>query len=81
MDEHPSLEELRQFTEGALSTEDARRVVAHFMKGCQACSKETAQYNLSRMRQLAPSDESRSTLFSEPSSLGALLRIRIEPRL
>jgi len=55
MDEHPSLEELRRFAEGALSTEEARIVVAHFMKGCQTCSKETAQYNLSRMRQLAPS--------------------------
>ena len=55
MDEHPSLEELRRFAEGMLSTEDARIVVAHFMKGCQTCSKETAQYNLSRMRQLAPS--------------------------
>jgi hypothetical protein len=56
-------------------------VVAHFMKGCQTCSEEAAKYNLSRMRQLAPSDERRSTLFSEPSSLGTLLRIRIEPRL
>jgi anti-sigma factor ChrR (cupin superfamily) len=66
MDEHPSLEELRRFAEGALSTEDARIVVAHFMKGCQTCSEETAKYNLSRMRQLAPSGPA-FTEFLSPS--------------
>jgi hypothetical protein len=82
VDAHPRAEELRRFAEGGLSREEARRVVAHFLKGCRTCSEEAAQYNIFRIRQRSLSDPGRPASFSEPSSKRAPLRTGIiETRL
>jgi len=49
VDEHPSPEDLRRFVEGRLDRDEARRVVAHFLDGCQVCGDEAVRYNLLRL--------------------------------
>ncbi|MEA2603027.1 MAG: hypothetical protein QOF89_4019 [Acidobacteriota bacterium] len=52
--EHPSPKELRQFAEGSLCREEARRVVEHILQGCHTCGDEAARCNLRRLRQVQP---------------------------
>jgi tetratricopeptide (TPR) repeat protein len=48
---HPTPQELREFAEGGLPREQARNVVAHFLRGCVACRAEAATLlNLIRIR-------------------------------
>jgi hypothetical protein len=49
VEEHPSPEDLRQFVEGRLSRDEARRIVAHFIEGCRICGDEAVRYNLLRL--------------------------------
>jgi tetratricopeptide (TPR) repeat protein len=39
---HPTPQELREFAEGGLPREQARNVVAHFLRGCGTCRAEAA---------------------------------------
>lgn len=51
MEAHPTPRELRDFAEGGLPKEQARNVVAHFLRGCGACRTEAAALlNLIRIR-------------------------------
>lgn len=52
--EHPSPKELRQFAEGSLCREEARRVVEHILQGCRACGDEAARCNLLRLKLFQP---------------------------
>jgi hypothetical protein len=61
VEEHPSPEKLRRFVAGALPQEEARKVMAHVLQGCQFCSEEASRYNLlrlSRTSQPAPASVS-----------------------
>jgi hypothetical protein len=57
VEEHPSPEDLRRFVEGRLGRDEARRVVAHILRGCQICGDEAVRYNLLRL-----GDRERGTL-------------------
>jgi hypothetical protein len=48
-EQHPSPEDLRRFVEGRLDRDEARRVVAHILDGCQVCGDEAVRYNLLRL--------------------------------
>ena len=49
MEEHPGPEMLRRFVAGELPQEEARKVMAHVLQGCQLCSEEASRYNLLRL--------------------------------
>ena len=54
MEEHPSPEKLRRFVAGELPQEEARKVMAHVLQGCQFCGEEASRYNLLRLRRFQP---------------------------
>jgi len=64
-----------------LSREEAREVVAHFLKGCRTCSEEAARHNIFRIRQRSLSDPIQPPSFSEPSAKREPLRTGIETRV
>ena len=54
VEEHPSPEKLRRFVAGELPQEEARKVMAHVLQGCQFCSEEASRYNLLRLSRTSP---------------------------
>ncbi len=43
MGEHPTVDEIRSFTQGAGKRETARELVAHLLRGCPPCREETVR--------------------------------------
>ena len=43
MGEHPTVEEIRSFTQGDGKLETARELVTHLLRGCPPCREETAR--------------------------------------
>ncbi|HEX3554060.1 MAG TPA: hypothetical protein VIA62_12610 [Thermoanaerobaculia bacterium] len=64
MGEHPTVAEIRSFTQGVYRLEMARELVAHLLRGCPFCREETARQ--SRMGKSAAAAVSYDAAFERP---------------